>query len=167
MQGELTEDQIERVLYAKSIGRIGCQEHGKMYILPINYAYDGEDLYATTLDRSKIQMMRTHPAVCFQVDQIEDSAHWRSVLLWGTFQELAGEEAAKALKLLTQRFMTAIASGHTLHEMRVGADRQAGQPHPAIMVYRIHITEKSGRFEQTERETTWNEANGGEVKDTL
>jgi uncharacterized protein len=164
MQGELTEEQIERVLYAESIGRIGCQKNGKMYILPINYAYDGEDLYATTLDGSKIQMMRTHPDVCFQVDQIEESAHWRSVLLWGTFQELAGEEAAKALTLLTQRFMTAIASGHTLHEMRGGAGRQAVQPHPAIMVYRIHITEKIGRFEQAERETNWNEAKRGEER---
>jgi len=152
MQGELTEEQIKSVLYAQSIGRVGCQGNGKMYIFPINYAYDGEDLSATSLDGSKIQMMRTHPDVCFQVDQIEESAHWRSVLLWGTFQELAGEEAAKALKLLTQRLMTAIAGGHALHEMKVGAGGQPGQSSPTIMVYRIHITEKSGRFEHTERD---------------
>jgi nitroimidazol reductase NimA-like FMN-containing flavoprotein (pyridoxamine 5'-phosphate oxidase superfamily) len=148
MYGELTQSQIEKVLYAGSIGRIGFQMDGKVYIIPINYAYDGENIYANTLDGSKVQIMRTHPNVCFQVDQIEDSSHWRSVLIWGTFEELTGDEAANALHQLTQQFMTLIASGHPLHKLTRGADGQLIQPHPDIIVYRIHITEKIGRYEQ-------------------
>ena len=69
--------------------------------------------------------------------------------------------------LVAGKKRAAFAGGHALHEMKVGAGGQPGQSSPAIIVYRIHITEKSGRFEQTERETTWNEANGGEVKHNL
>ena len=145
MNGELTEEQIDKVLYTESIGRIGHQMQGKVYILPINYVYDGENIYANTLDGSKLRMMRICPNVCFQVDQIKNCSNWRSVLVWGTFQELKEEEAAKGLYLLTQQCVTMIASGQPLHEMRIEKDAPA---HASIIVYRIHLTEKSGRFER-------------------
>ncbi|GCF08677.1 pyridoxamine 5'-phosphate oxidase family protein [Dictyobacter arantiisoli] len=147
MYGELTQEQIDQVLYAEFIGRLGYQMQGKMCILPINYVYDGENIYANTLDGSKLWMMRLCPDVCFQVDQIKNSSNWRSVLVWGTFEELKAEEGARALHLLTQQFMTMIASGQPLHEMR----KEAHAPsRPRIIVYRIHLTEKTGRFENSE-----------------
>ncbi|BCL78634.1 pyridoxamine 5`-phosphate oxidase family protein [Ktedonobacteria bacterium brp13] len=146
MHGELTQCQIDEVLYARSSGHLGCQMRGKMYIFPINYVYDGENIYANTLDGSKLQMMRLCPEVCFQVDQIKNSANWRSVLVWGTFQELKEEEAARACNLLTQQFVTLIASGEALHELKVEEYTQACTD---IIVYRIHLTEKVGRFEHS------------------
>jgi len=32
--------------------------------------------------------MRKNPEVCFQLDVIENLASWRSVICWGTFEEL-------------------------------------------------------------------------------
>jgi len=49
--------------------------------------------------------MRHDPYVAFGVDEIEDPAHWRSVLLQGRFHELhdhAGEKAAFAQILARQ-----------------------------------------------------------------
>jgi len=146
MHGELTQSQIDEVLYARSIGHLGSQMQGKMYIFPINYVYDGENIYANTLDGSKLRMMRLYPEVCFQVDQRENSANWRSVIVWGTFQELKEEEAARASNLLTKQFVTLIASGESLREMKV---EEYTQTCTDIIVYRIHVTEKVGRFEHS------------------
>ncbi|GCE30151.1 hypothetical protein KDA_56350 [Dictyobacter alpinus] len=146
MYGEMTRDQIDKVLDEHFIGRIGCQMQSKIHIIPINYVYDGNDIYANTLDGSKVRMMRSNPEVCFQVDEIVDSSNWRSVLAWGIFQELEGEEASRAVDLLTRKFVVMIASGHALHTM--GGESNIQLP-PNIIVYRLQLTEKTGRMEQS------------------
>ncbi|GER90686.1 hypothetical protein KDW_48480 [Dictyobacter vulcani] len=147
MYGELTRDQIDEVLEEGSIGRIGCQMQGKIHIVPINYVYDGTDIYANTLDGAKLRMMRSHPEVCFQVDQIENHANWRSVLVWGRFQELTGDEASRAVDLLTHKHIVMIASGQSLHAMW---EEDSVELPPDIIVYRLHLTEKTGRFERSD-----------------
>lgn len=151
MLGKLEPAQIDETLCTASIGRIGCHADGKTYIIPMNYVYDGENIYGCSVTGMKLEMMRVNPEVCFQVDQVKNLSNWRSVVAWGTFQELMGEEAAKALKLLTRRFTMLIASGQSLHEMNV-ADVLDGKglAQKKIMVYRIRLREKTGRFEMTE-----------------
>jgi len=87
--------------------------------------------------------MRVNPEICFQVDQIKNLADWQSVVAWGTFEELHGEESAEAMRLLTQRLTMLIASGRSLHELQ----SQSSVSSQNIIVYRIHLTEKTGRFE--------------------
>jgi len=62
------------------------------------------------------------------------------------YLELKEEEAARACNLLTQQFVTLIASGESLREMKV---EDYTQTCTDIIVYRIHLTEKVGRFEQS------------------
>src|SRR5579884_3829250 len=97
MFGELSQEQIDQVLHAGIVGRIGCHAEGKTYVIPISYVYDGESIYAQSLAGLKLQMMRLNPEVCFEVDQIKNASNWQSVIAWGTFEELKGEEGAKAL----------------------------------------------------------------------
>ncbi|HTK09156.1 MAG TPA: pyridoxamine 5'-phosphate oxidase family protein [Ktedonobacteraceae bacterium] len=152
MLGKLEPAQIDEMLYNGSIGRIGCYAAGRTYIIPMNYAYDGDNIYGRSITGTKLDIMRINPEVCFQVDQVKNLSNWKSVIAWGTFQELEGEEAAKALHLLVQRLTMLIASGQSLHEMRItGAladDDDLEQK--KITVYRIHLAEKTGRFEMTE-----------------
>jgi uncharacterized protein len=151
MLGKLEPAQIDETLCTASIGRIGCHAGGKTYIIPMNYVYGGEDIYGCSVTGMKLDMMRVNPEVCFQVDQVKNLSNWKSVVVWGTFQELLGEEAAKALRLLTQRFTTLIASGQALHEMNVADVLDGhGLEQKKIAVYRIHVKEKTGRFEMTE-----------------
>jgi Predicted flavin-nucleotide-binding protein len=149
MQGELTQNEIDELLYAENIGHLGGYITGRSYILPINYAYDGEYIYGCSLDGVKIQMLRTNPEICFQVEQILDGANWKSVLVWGTYQELHGEEAAQALQLITRYLTMQIASGNALHEIKA---KRPDNTQPKIIIYRIHINEMSGRFEKQDRE---------------
>lgn len=151
MLGKLEQTQIDQMLYTGAIGRIGCHARGRTYIIPVNYVYDGDNIYGRSITGMKLDMMRVNPEVCFQVDQVKNLSNWKSVIAWGTYQELAGEDAAKALHLLTQRITTLIASGQSLHEMkRSDALFRESVEQKKITVYRIHLTEKTGRFEVTE-----------------
>ncbi|WP_298733409.1 hypothetical protein [uncultured Chitinophaga sp.] len=48
--------------------------------MPVSYAFNGKYVIAHSKEDMKISMMRKHPQVCFQVDEIEDYANWRSVI---------------------------------------------------------------------------------------
>lgn len=146
MFGELTHAQIEQLLRTGTVGRIGCHAEGRTYVIPISYAYDNDCVYAQSIPGMKLYMMQLNPEVCFEVDQIKNASNWQSVVAWGTFEELRGDEATRALSLLIQRLTTLIASGQSFHVMtRTGMHET---PREITSLYRIRLTEKTGRFEQ-------------------
>jgi len=67
MLGALNEDQIETLLRELPVGRIGCHADGITYIVPVNYVYDGINVYAHSANGMKIDMMRKNPEVCFRL----------------------------------------------------------------------------------------------------
>lgn len=148
MLGELSQEQIDQILQSEEIGRLCCYSNGRVYIVPINYVYDGEYIYAHSLSGMKLHIMRTNPEVCFEVDQINNTANWQSIIVWGTFEELQGKMAAQAVQLLVQRHMTLVASGQPLHEMKSIQPSDVENSHRYIQPYRIRLTEKTGRFEK-------------------
>jgi hypothetical protein len=151
MLGEMTSEQIERLLCSEMVGRVGCSSGGKVYIVPVTYAYSGGFIYAHSGEGRKIQMMRDNPQVCFEVDHVENMANWQSVIVDGTFEELAGYDASKAMELLMERFLPFMG---TTSETLMAPHPDEGGPgqahksgnHQAV-VYRIRIVERSGRFE--------------------
>lgn len=38
------------------------------------------------------------------MDHIENITHWQSIIAWGTFEELSGDDAKKATDLIVGRF---------------------------------------------------------------
>lgn len=149
MQGELTREQIENVLRSELTGRIGCHADGRTYIVPISYAYDGQNVYGHSSDGLKIRTMRSNPAVCFEVEQIDDLTNWRTVIAWGIFEELEGAEEHRAQRRLIERFapyMTSETAQPTAGP-RTAEDTFDPAARRAIF-YRIRLTEKTGRFEK-------------------
>ena len=71
MIGNLTNEQIEEVLKENVLGGIGCNDGKKIYVVPINYIYDGKFIIAHSVAGMKIQMMRKNPDVCFEVDEMK------------------------------------------------------------------------------------------------
>lgn len=147
MLGELNDNQIDHVLYREVIGRVGCYADHKIYVVPITYAFDGQYIYAHSQEGLKIDMMRKNPNVCFEVDAMENMANWRSVIVWGEYEELKTEEQKRAgMKLLTDRFLP----------MMISATLKPWHGHPPeivekgthAIVFRINVHEKTGRFEK-------------------
>lgn len=150
MLGKLTDAQIDQVLYTQFVGRIGCCHGEKMYVVPVTYVYHDGYIYVHSKEGQKVQMMRKNPNVCFQVDTMESMTNWRSVILWGKYEELKGEKEQQAgMKIMIDRlapFMTSEtvrpSHSHSHPPETVERDFKA-------VAYRIKIAEKTGRFEKT------------------
>jgi len=97
-------------------------------------------------------MMRKNPKICFQIDEMQDMANWKSVIVWGDFEELiAKNERSKALKILLHRPLP-IVSSITTHlgetwpftsPTEEELDRIPG------IVFRVFLTQKTGKLEAT------------------
>ena len=149
MIGKLTEEQIELVLEENILGRIGCYDSGKSYVVPINYVYDGKYIIAHSVAGMKINMMRKNPQVCFEVDEMKNYNEWKSVIAWGQYQELNEErERYAAMKLFVDRMMRL-----KISETAIPPETSENRIHPRSpgnikpVIYRIVITERTGRFE--------------------
>src|SRR5579859_6348370 len=110
MLGRLNEDETEQLLLRGAVGRLGCFAEGRVYVVPIAYAYDGRCVFAHSADGLKIRTMRANPSVCFEVDEIVDLAHWSSVVAQGTYEELGGADEERADALLRSRYGAAAIS---------------------------------------------------------
>lgn len=145
MLGELNKREIIEFLESKFIGRLGCHLNGETYIVPVNYVYQDNAVYAHSGEGKKINMLRANPRVCFQVDEIDNMFKWKSVILWGTFEELKGQERQQAMQGIILSIMPA--TDHPGREPSHGINPAF---HDNLIVYRIKIQEATGRFESHE-----------------
>jgi nitroimidazol reductase NimA-like FMN-containing flavoprotein (pyridoxamine 5'-phosphate oxidase superfamily) len=144
MIGELARAEIDELLGTEQLGRIGYQADGRTHIVPVSYVYDGESVYALSTEGAKIRAMRENPRVCFEVEHVERWYNWRSAIVWGTFEELHGDDAERAYTLIHSRFTPLIE-----FESRGGPSGEPSPPHVAakqFVLYRIHVEERAGRF---------------------
>jgi uncharacterized protein len=148
MLGKLTDAQIEQVLHTQFIGRIGCCNNDKTYVVPVTYVYDSGYIYAHSKEGMKVQMMRNNPKVCFQVDIMDNMTNWRSVILWGEYEELKSEKAQQAgMKIMMDRLMPFMTSETVRPSHHSQAPEIVEKGFKAV-AYRIKIQEKTGRFEK-------------------
>lgn len=149
MIGHLSDSQIDQVLQRQFVGRIACALENVPYIIPVSYAYDGKCIYCHSQQGKKIEWMRKNPQVCFEVEEMDNLANWRSVVIEGTFEELnAAGEKNHALHILKEKF-SPVAAGETAKELHLG-------PKPPLVVekrtqailFKINLTGKAGRFEK-------------------
>jgi nitroimidazol reductase NimA-like FMN-containing flavoprotein (pyridoxamine 5'-phosphate oxidase superfamily) len=150
MLGELTDTQIDQVLHTEVVGRIGCCSDERIYVVPVTYVYHEGYIYAHSKEGMKVRLMRSNPDVCFQVDAIENMTNWRSVIVWGKYEELKTEKQQQAgMKIMTDRLLP-FSTSETVRPSH-------GHSHPPEVVekgfkavaYRIKVIEKTGRFEKT------------------
>jgi uncharacterized protein len=147
MLGKLNEQQINNLLSSQAVGRIACTDGKLPYIVPVTYVYDGKDIYGQTREGMKLDIMRKNPEVCFQVDTMTDMQHWQSVQVRGKFEELKEEESEeKRLYLLNRVMPIMTASSVHGHEHEDAAEIPDANRIKPVM-YRIRISEKTGRFE--------------------
>jgi uncharacterized protein len=133
---ELSRAEIDEFLRGQRIARLGCHSGGEMYIVPLIYAYDDGAVVAVTNEGRKTAMLRENPRVCVEVDSYDadGKGSWRSVIAYGTYDELGGAAIEPALSLLRERF--ARAAGRAAEARPLG---------PNVVVLRITLDEISGR----------------------
>jgi nitroimidazol reductase NimA-like FMN-containing flavoprotein (pyridoxamine 5'-phosphate oxidase superfamily) len=135
MIGIMSPEEIEMVLRSARVGRIGCASNDRPYVVPINYAYDGTYIYGFSTLGRKITVMREQPSVCFEVDEIDGPSIWRCVIADGQYEEITDEPCRQAAM---QRLVWACGASVP---RSLDASRN-------IVVFRLRLTGKSGRFER-------------------
>lgn len=145
MLGTLTESEIESVLRESFVARIGCHAGGRTYVVPVAYAYDDGGIITHSIDGMKLQMMRANPSVCVEIEQVESLLEWKSVVAWGTFEELDGDAAQRGMALIYERLLPLLPAGpaHGVHPIEEMLARGT--------VYKIRFVERSGRFSSQRR----------------
>lgn len=139
---KLADAEIYEVLDRAGHGHLACHNWRETYVVPVTFVRDGDYIYSHSLVGKKIKMMRSHPQVCLQAEEIESFFNWRSVVLWGRFEELSGIEAATGMRLLTQK-IAQMESQRGLSAMEVEISAILNQS----VIYRIRIEKMTGRSE--------------------
>lgn len=150
MLGLLTEKEIDYLLTQQVTGRLACVTDDKAYIVPINYYYKDSTIYAHSAAGKKIDMMRRNPNVCFQVDEISSIFRWQSAIVWGTFEEITDpDKKQQAMQGIIHRLMPFVTTpaGHPSHGI---ASRESDLEKLDMIVYKIIVGEKTGRFEYSD-----------------
>lgn len=140
MLQQMSEAEAAEVLGRNRVARLGCVVGGYPYVVPVGYIFDGKSAYSHSLPGRKITALRADPRACLQVDEIEDEWNWRSVLAFGDFQEITGEEErAHILNDLLAAFprLTPVES-----VMAQGSDT------PRVIVFRIRVNGITGVVER-------------------
>jgi len=149
MLGKLTMSEVERLLNKEVVGRIGCTDGERVYVVPISYAYDGEYIYCHTHEGLKVDLMRNHPEVCFEVDHLQNMANWQSVIAHGKFEELKDLALKQdALERLHGRILPLVSS-ETMHLSKDWPFAPADVNKIDGVTFRIRLEEKTGRFERS------------------
>ena len=95
-------DEMQALLRRVRFGHLGCAREGRPYVVPMNYAYDSENLYFFTTEGMKTSYIGANDEVCFQVEEVQDAAHWQSVMVTGRAERLTkAEEVERAMQLIT------------------------------------------------------------------
>ncbi|MGA7833884.1 MAG: pyridoxamine 5'-phosphate oxidase family protein [Acidimicrobiales bacterium] len=100
---EMSASEIDEFVISQKIGRVGCHVSGETYVVPVIYAWDADCIYVYTTEGKKIEMMRENPHVCFEIDDYQANGGWRSVIVQGVFEELGGDDAVGALRIISER----------------------------------------------------------------
>lgn len=144
MLGSLNNQEILNVLQRQLYGRIGCCMDNIPYVVPVTYAYYEGCIYSHTEDGMKIDIMRKNPKVCFQVDEVKNLGNWKSVICQGEFEELKDSKQRDiGVVLLVNRNAPFETSEKTVLTPAWPFDNK----NVGGIIFRIWITEKSGRFE--------------------
>jgi nitroimidazol reductase NimA-like FMN-containing flavoprotein (pyridoxamine 5'-phosphate oxidase superfamily) len=116
MLRELDRQDCDALLARNRIGRIGVRDHDSVYVVPLCYAFRDGCIYLHSAPGRKLVLVQRWPMVAFQVDEIQSTQVWRSVLVHGHCELIDDEaERVQARLLLLHAFegsLMAVTSGH-------------------------------------------------------
>jgi nitroimidazol reductase NimA-like FMN-containing flavoprotein (pyridoxamine 5'-phosphate oxidase superfamily) len=147
MIATLSPGAIEQLLHEQVVGRIGCHARGRTYVVPTTYAYIDGAAICHTGNGLKVRMMRENPDVCFEVEDLRHLPRWSSVVALGRYEELLGDEADRALDQLIARLGATPPALTSMPWQGAGTTDAVSRASRPEIVFRIVLTEKSGRCE--------------------
>ena len=143
---DLTDKEIDAILHEQTYGHLGCFLSAKKpYVVPMTYAYDGQALYCMSSLGTKIEALRRFPSFCFQVERAREDV-WESVMVWGEYEELPGNDAVTAASLLIERLHTERKPERSVAFIKWRSQLgEHGTKEAENMYFRLRILERTGK----------------------
>jgi nitroimidazol reductase NimA-like FMN-containing flavoprotein (pyridoxamine 5'-phosphate oxidase superfamily) len=69
-------------------GSLACAKQNQPYVTPFYFAYHGGFIHAFSTVGQKIEWMRANPLVCVEAHDVVTPQEWRSVIVFGRYEEL-------------------------------------------------------------------------------
>jgi len=91
---------IDAVVRACRVCRLGMVDGAEPYIVPLCFGYDGEALYFHCAPEGrKLEILRRHPRVCFEFDEVEGLLPADEACRWGIrYRSVMGTGTAEFLE---------------------------------------------------------------------
>ena len=88
---ELSKKEVLDLLRRNSVGRLAFIHRRSVEIRPVHYALATGWLFGRTSPGEKLDILERYRWIAFEVDEIDGPLDWRSVIVRGTFYQLAPE----------------------------------------------------------------------------
>jgi nitroimidazol reductase NimA-like FMN-containing flavoprotein (pyridoxamine 5'-phosphate oxidase superfamily) len=135
----MAKGEMTALLLRVGFGHLGCTRDGHPYVVPMHYAFDGQQLYFFTTEGTKTEFMAANHEVCFQVEEITNPSNWRSVMLIGDAHKITElAEMERVMQLIAERNPTLTPA---LNKTDVGAWHRLNR----IAIYRVQPSAIYGR----------------------
>jgi nitroimidazol reductase NimA-like FMN-containing flavoprotein (pyridoxamine 5'-phosphate oxidase superfamily) len=138
---ELTEHECTNLLREAKLGHLACASANRPYVVPITFAFADKYIYSFSLIGQKIEWMRRNPDVCLQVDDFEESRGWKSVVVYGVFEELPDRIGSKR----ERDHAWSLLNKHATWWEPGGLKPVTAAPASSHLFYRIRIERLTGR----------------------
>lgn len=139
---ELSRAECDALLERNHVGRVAFSFHDRVDLEPVHFVYADGWLHGRTAPGAKIAVLRHHPWVAFEVDEVEGLFDWRSVVVHGVV-EIPDADGSPADREAYDR---------TLAHIRtvLPTALEASDPAPdRVLPFRIHVDTVSGRAAST------------------
>lgn len=139
---ELSRDECDALLVRNHVGRVAFTFHDRVDIEPVHFVYAEGWIHGRTAPGAKVAVLRHHPWVAFEVDEVEGLFDWRSVIVHGVV-EMPEADGSPADREAYERILTHI---RTVLPSALGASDPAPE---RVLPFRIHVDTISGRAAST------------------
>lgn len=135
----MTEEEMRELLRRQNFGHLGCARDNHPYVVPMNFAYDGQALFFFTTEGTKTEYINANREVCFQVEEIKSPSDWRSCMVMGRAERVTqAEELEHAMQVITESNPTLTPA---INKTEMGSWHRLSN----VIVYRVRAEALYGR----------------------
>lgn len=151
MRRDLNTVEQEFILKNNYIGYLGYIYRDRPFVVPVTYFYDKENnnIICYSNEGHKLRAMRLNGELSLCVTEIDSVNNWKSVVAYGTFQELEGSEAKAQLHSFTLGVKDLIIRNEHRELDFVSEFSSKIHEDQAPTVFLIHVYEVTGKLRLT------------------
>jgi nitroimidazol reductase NimA-like FMN-containing flavoprotein (pyridoxamine 5'-phosphate oxidase superfamily) len=102
---ELSTEASVGLLTRTWFGRLACAKDSQPYVTPLHFAYHDGYIHSFATIGQKVHWMRANPLVCVEADEVISPQQWKSVVVFGLYEELPQTPDWQALRKQVQEFL--------------------------------------------------------------